>query len=212
MNPLRWHRRRVRKSTCCACILSFRTVNDFISLVHKHFSSDSSPLFRRMISLLNGYSEGTVTIETLTQEYSVLFQTQPDLYRDFLSLFNVDRTPPASIYSQKAAIPLNQLESQPLPQFTYTQVPSFLSMLPQPQPSLFAPPMTPQLPYLQYTQIPTVSPPTVPFIPPVKVPKSIPQDNGPLDSLRQSDASRFSKFVKLCHLFTKVYLHDSIHC
>lgn len=162
MNPLRWHRRRVRKSTCCACILSFRTVNDFISLVHKHFSSDSSPLFRRMMSLLNGYSEGTVTIETLTQEFSVLFQTQPDLYRDFLSLFNVDRTPPASIYSQKAAIPLNQLESQPLPQFTYTQVPSFLSMLPQLQPSLFAPPMTPQLPFLQYTQIPTVSPPTVP--------------------------------------------------
>ena len=209
--PLRWHRRRVRISAYFACILSFRTVHDFINLVHKRFSSDSSPLFRRMMSLLNGYTEGTVAIETLTQEFSVLFQTQPELYQDFLSLFHVDRIPTTPIYSQRAAIPVNQLESQPMPQFTYTQVPSFLSMLPQPQPSLFAPPTTPQLPYLQYTQIPAVSPPTIPLIPPAKVPKSIPQDDGPLDSLRQCDASRFSKFVKLCYLFTKVCLHNSTH-
>lgn len=212
MNLLKDHRRIVRRSAYYGCPLNYRAVSDFVVLVHKRFSDDSSPFFPRMMKLLNGYVDGTVTIATLMQEFGVLFQTQPDLYHDFLSLFHVDRTLASSIYSQKTTIPVTQPESQSLPQFTYTQVPSFLSMLSTSQPSLFAPPVTPQLPYLQYTHIPAVSTPAAPLIPPVKASKSSERYDGPMDSLRQRDARRFSKFVKLCYLFTKVSFHEFPHC
>ena len=211
VNLLRCHRQRVRKSVYFGYRLISRTVSDFVSLVHKRFPDDSSPFFLRMMTLLNGYIDGVITIAILEQEFSVLFQTQPDLYQDFLSLFHVDRTLPSSVYSQKPSVPVSQLDSQPLPQFTYTQVPAFLSIPSYTQPSLLVPPVTPQIPFPQYTQVPPTSPPAAPVISPSKSSKSSTRDSGPMDPLRQHDARRFAKFVKLCHLFTKVSLRYSTH-